>query len=107
MQGGSLKIPTSVEQLSEILPTEFALMQNYPNPFNPSTTIRYDVPKETNVTLKIYDIMGREVAELVNQRHDAGAYQIAWNANGMTSGVYFYRISAGDFTSVRKLILMK
>lgn len=106
-EGGSLKIPTSVEQLSEILPTEFALMQNYPNPFNPSTTIRYDVPKETNVTLKIYDIMGREVAELVNQRHDAGAYQIAWNANGMTSGVYFYRISAGDFTSVRKLILMK
>jgi hypothetical protein len=83
------------------------LMQNYPNPFNPSTTIRYDLPKETYVTLKIYDILGHLVAELVNEKHDAGAYEIVWNANGVASGVYFYRISAGDFTSVRKLILMK
>jgi hypothetical protein len=106
-EGGSLKVPTSVEQSPENLPTEFALMQNYPNPFNASTTIRYDVPKEINVTVKVYDLMGHEVAELVNEKHNAGAYQVIWNANGIASGVYFYQISAGDFTSVRKFILMK
>jgi hypothetical protein len=106
-EGGNLKVPTSVEQLSEAIPTEFALMQNYPNPFNASTTIRYDIPEEINVSLKIYDIMGHEVAELVNEKHTAGAYQINWNADGIASGVYFYRIMAGNFTSVRKFILMK
>lgn len=106
-EGGSLKVPTSIEQLPETIPTEFALKQNYPNPFNASTTIRYDVPKEINVTITVYDIMGHEVAELVNEKHNAGAYQVVWNANGTASGVYFYRISAGDFTSVRKFILMK
>ncbi|MGH7450601.1 MAG: T9SS type A sorting domain-containing protein, partial [bacterium] len=106
-EGGRLKFTTSVdEQVSEI-PTEFALFQNYPNPFNPSTTIRYHVPKRTHVTLKIHDAMGREVAELVNGEHDAGAYDIVWDAQGLTSGVYYYRISAEDFTSVRKFILMK
>ena len=106
-EGGSLKVPTSVEQLSEIIPMEFALKQNYPNPFNPSTTIRYDLPKGINVTLKIYDVMGHEVAELINQRQEAGDHEIVWNASGIASGVYFCRISAGDFTAVRKLILMK
>jgi hypothetical protein len=106
-EGGSLKFTTAVdEQMSEV-PTEFALFQNYPNPFNPSTTIRYHVPKRTYVTLKIHDVMGREVAKLVNGEQDAGAYDIVWDAQGLTSGVYYYRISAGDFTSVRKLILMK
>lgn len=106
-EGGSLKVPTSVERLPEIISTEFALQQNYPNPFNPSTTIRYELPKGANVTLKIYDLMGHEVAELVNEKHDAGAYEIVWNASGVASGMYFYRVTAGNFTSVRKLILMK
>ncbi|RQW02637.1 T9SS C-terminal target domain-containing protein, partial [candidate division KSB1 bacterium] len=107
-EGGSLKYPLSVEDpLLPEIPTEFALLQNYPNPFNPSTTIRYDLPRETHVTLKIYDIMGHLVAELVNEKHEAGAYELVWNANGVASGVYFYQITAGDFTSVRKLILMK
>jgi hypothetical protein len=105
-EGGSLKFLVAVEQLPEI-PTEFALFQNYPNPFNPATTIRYHVPKRTHVTLKIHDIMGREVAELVNGEHDAGAYDVVWEAQGLTSGVYYYQISAGDFTSERKLVLMK
>jgi hypothetical protein len=107
-EGGSLKIPTAVDAQLPKTPTEFALFQNYPNPFNPSTAIRYHVPKRTQVTLKIYDTMGHEVAELMNgKQHEPGAYDIVWDARGLTSGVYFYRISAGDFTSVRKLILMK
>lgn len=105
-EGGSLLSPVSVEQLTGI-PTVFALFQNYPNPFNPSTTVRYDVPEATQVTLKIYDVKGRELAELVNRRHEAGAYEVTWDARGFASGVYYYRISAGDFTSVRKLVLMK
>lgn len=104
--GGSLLVPTSVEQLPDV-PTEFALKQNYPNPFNPATTIRYDVPNETHVTLRIYDVMGREVAELVNEKHSVGAYEIVWNAKQYASGVYYFRISAGDFVSMRKLVLMK
>ncbi|MGH7492317.1 MAG: T9SS type A sorting domain-containing protein [bacterium] len=106
-EGGSLRVPVSVaERVSEI-PTEFALFQNYPNPFNPSTTIRYHVPKQAHVMLKIHDLMGREVAELVNREHDAGAYDLVWEAQGLPSGVYYYRISAKGFTSVQKLILMK
>lgn len=82
-EGGSLKVPTSVEQKHEILPTEFALKQNYPNPFNPSTTIRYDLPVATIVVVKIYDITGHEVAELVNEKQDAGAYETVWRADGI------------------------
>jgi hypothetical protein len=109
-EGGSLLIIDGVQpqpgQLSGI-PTVFALFQNYPNPFNPSTTIRYDIPKQCDVTLKVYDIMGRQVAELVNGNHNAGAYQIVWNARGFASGIYYFRIIAGDFVSVKKLVLMK
>jgi len=106
IDGGSLLIPVSVEESTE-LPTEFALSQNYPNPFNPSTTVRYDVPERTHVTLKVYDILGREVAELVNGKKDPGFYEAVWDAQNFASGVYFYRITAGDFVSVRKLTLMK
>ncbi|MEE4310769.1 MAG: T9SS type A sorting domain-containing protein [candidate division KSB1 bacterium] len=106
-EGGSLLIPTSVEDQSPEVPTEFALFQNYPNPFNPMTSIRYDIPKQANVTLKVYDMNGREVAELVNAKHDIGTHEIVWHADGIASGVYIYKISAGDFVSVRKLILMK
>ncbi len=105
-EGGSLLIPVSVAQVPGI-PTEFALKQNYPNPFNPSTTIRYEVPKQTHVTIKVYDVMGREVAELVNDEYSAGAYEVVWDAHRYASGVYYYRITAGDFTTVRKLVLMK
>jgi Secretion system C-terminal sorting domain len=106
-EGGSLLNPMAIENQTYAIPTKFALFQNYPNPFNPVTTIRYDVPKQTKVTITVYDLMGREVAELVNDQHAAGAYSITWNALGYASGVYYYRISAGDFVSVRKLVLMK
>ena len=107
-EGGSLLIPTSVDisQLSE-LPAKFAMFQNYPNPFNPSTTIRFDLPKQANVILKVYDIMGREVAELLNDKVEAGSYSVVWDARAYASGIYYYRITAGDFVSVKKLVVMK
>lgn len=105
-EGGSLLIGVSTEQLAEI-PTEFQLHQNYPNPFNPSTTIRYDVRDAARVQIAVYDVTGRKVAELVNSQHAPGAYQIEWSPSGLASGVYLYRIDAGDFSAVRTLTLMK
>lgn len=105
-ENGTLRFPVSVEQQIG-LPTEFAMTQNYPNPFNPSTTIRFDVPEQTFVTLKIYDITGREVAELVSDEFSPGIYTVEWNAQGVASGVYYYRITAGEFTQVRSLVFMK
>lgn len=90
------------------MPLKFALYQNYPNPFNPITTIKYDLPKDANVKIKIYDLLGREVQSLVqNELKKAGSYQIEWNAGNFASGVYFYRIEAGDFVQSRKMILLK
>jgi hypothetical protein len=88
-------------------PVEFALKQNYPNPFNPSTTIEYAIPHQSFVTLKIFDMLGREVTTLVEQMKDAGTYLVSWNASAMPTGVYFYRLQAGSTTQTRKLILMK
>ncbi|RIK72459.1 hypothetical protein DCC62_19545, partial [candidate division KSB1 bacterium] len=107
-EGGRLKVPVSVEERESELPKEFALFQNYPNPFNPSTTIRYHLPARARVTMKIYDVMGHEVAELMNGKpHEAGAFDFVWHAKGVTSGVYYLRISAGDFTAAQKLVLLK
>ncbi|HUI29394.1 MAG TPA: endo-1,4-beta-xylanase [Candidatus Acidoferrales bacterium] len=89
------------------LPTEFALSQNYPNPFNPSTTINYQLPVHSRVTLKVYDVLGREVATLVNERKDAGYYNVSLDAGDLPSGVYFYRIETEKFTDVKKFILIK
>ena len=88
-------------------PKEYALAQNYPNPFNPSTTIRYQLPKDGMVTLKIYDILGSEVATLVNQEKIAGKYEVNFNASSVASGVYIYRISSGSFSASKKLMLLK
>jgi len=89
------------------LPTEFALLQNYPNPFNPSTTINYELPASNFVTLKIYDLVGKEVATLVNEKLDAGRYTATFNGSNLASGMYFYKITAGEFTFVRKMVLIK
>ena len=94
------------------LPTEFALHNNYPNPFNPVTNIVYDIPEVTDVTLEIYNVMGQRVRTLAQGSHEPGRYQIVWNATndfgqGLSSGMYIYRIQAGDFVSVKKLVLMK
>lgn len=89
------------------IPAKFALNQNYPNPFNPSTKISYEVARESNVTLKIYDAIGNEVATLINETKPAGTYEITFNASNLSNGVYFYKLQAGNFTSTKKLILMK
>ena len=99
------------------LPKEFALVQNFPNPFNPSTTLKYEIPKESYVTLKVYDILGREVATLVNKQQKAGYYEVQFSTGGgyvyggtaytLTSGVYFYRIKAEEFTDTKKMILLR
>ncbi len=86
---------------------EFALYQNYPNPFNPSTLIRYDVKEQTNVTVTLYDAMGREVRTLVDSRHAPGKYEVQWNATNEASGVYYYQIRAGDWSATKSLILVK
>ncbi|MFK7845850.1 MAG: FG-GAP-like repeat-containing protein [Rhodothermales bacterium] len=97
---------------AEALPTEFALKANYPNPFNPTTTINFDVPEASNVRLEVYDMMGRRVATLVNGQLGAGRYEAIWNAQSdagtaVASGVYLYRMQAGSFESVQRMVLMK
>jgi fibronectin-binding autotransporter adhesin len=92
---------------AEALPTEFALYQNFPNPFNPTTTIKFDLPKESNVTLKVFNVLGQEVATLVNNVMPAGHQSFSFDASKLSSGMYIYRIQAGDFVQIRKMLLMK
>jgi hypothetical protein len=86
---------------------QFSLSQNYPNPFNPTTTISYFLPRDTRVKLAIYDVLGTEVKVLENQDKTAGNYHVEFDASGMPTGVYFYRLEAGEFTAVKKLLLIK
>lgn len=89
------------------IPSKFALNQNYPNPFNPTTTINYEVAKDSRVTIKVYDVIGNEVATLVNEIKPAGTYDVVFDASNLGNGVYFYKLQAGNFTAVKKLILLK
>ena len=94
------------------LPDVFALHNNYPNPFNPVTNITYDIPEVSNVSLEIYNVMGQKVRTLASGVHEPGRYRVMWNATndfgeGLSSGMYIYKIQAGDFVNVKKLILMK
>ncbi len=127
-------MPTSVENESEKnIPTKYSLEQNYPNPFNPTTIINYSVPfaisnpneasgvksqgishapsrgrnDVANVSLKVYDILGREVATLVNKKQAPGNYSVKFDVSNLSSGIYFYRLTAGDFVVTKKMILMK
>ena len=97
----------SVEDEIETIPSEFALFQNFPNPFNSSSVIKYSVPKSSPVTLKIFNTLGEEIETLVNEENPAGTYELNWNAANLPSGVYFYRLQAGDFVQTRKMILLK
>jgi len=92
---------------SSLKPLAYKLYQNYPNPFNPSTTIKYEIPKETKVTIKLYDVLGREIATLLNTTQNAGQHEVEWNAKNYSSGIYFYRIRAGEFVSTKKMLLIK
>jgi hypothetical protein len=99
-------ITTSINDTSPMR-SDFNLYQNYPNPFNPATTIKYELPKEGMVTLKIYDILGREVKILVNEKQSVGRYELTFDASNFAAGVYIYRLQAGEFIQSKKMILLK
>jgi hypothetical protein len=93
--------------ITEEIPIKYTLYQNYPNPFNPSTTIEYSIPKLSFVTLKVFDMLGREIKALVEEEKQIGNYKVELDASNLTSGVYYYRFQAGNYSEVKKMILMK
>jgi hypothetical protein len=105
-------VPISVQQISNEVPDRFVLSQNYPNPFNPATTFKFSIPQGGFVSIKVYDMLGREVAKVVNNSLQAGAYEVNFNASNLTSGVYFYKISVNsntgvNWTQTKKMVLVK
>ena len=98
---------TSVEGGPTDLPSHFSLGQNFPNPFNPSTNISFSLPSKSFVSLKVFDALGKEVETPINQEKPAGTYQVSFDASKLSSGVYFYRLMAGGFTQVKKMLMMK
>jgi hypothetical protein len=115
----TVKYSQTLVDVKEATPLTFALEQNYPNPFNPTTTIRYSLPSQSinsaqgragvgsYVTLKVYDVLGREVATLVNEMKQPGRYTVQFDGSGLASGVYFYRLSTTNFVQTRKLLSLK
>ena len=98
---------TGMTKNDENIPLEFALKQNYPNPFNPTTQISFALPKPENVTIKVYNTLGQRVATLINKRLKAGNHEVEFNPQNLSSGIYFYRIEAGEFQDVKKMILIR
>ncbi|OGU79601.1 MAG: hypothetical protein A2W11_05380 [Ignavibacteria bacterium RBG_16_35_7] len=91
----------------DLLPIEFKLEQNYPNPFNPSTIIKFGIPEQSIVLIKIYDVLGSEVKTLLNQEMDKGWYELLFNAAGYSSGIYIYRMQAGSYANTKKMLMIK
>jgi hypothetical protein len=89
------------------MPERFILFQNYPNPFNASTVIRFDLPYQSHVIIDIYDILGSKVKALLDKQHPAGYHQVIWNAEDFASGIYFYKLQAGDYNETKKMMLVK
>ena len=100
-------LPTGVVNFVQAPPEGFRLFQNYPNPFNPSTKIQFTLAERTNVALKVFDVLGREVATLVDQTLAPGTHDVVFEANDLSTGVYFYRLQAGEFVQTRKLTVMR
>jgi len=92
---------------ADLLPKQFDLSQNYPNPFNPSTTISYALPTDEFVSLTVYNVLGKAITTLVNEQKHAGSYNISFNASELPSGVYFYKLIAGNYVSIKKMLLLK
>ena len=103
---GSFEYSNEIE-VEISLVKEFSLSQNYPNPFNPSTIISYQIPTNGNVTLKVFDLIGNEVATIVNENKTAGSYSIEFNASDLPSGVYFYQLKQGEMLQTNKMMLLK
>jgi hypothetical protein len=99
--------PTIVEETSLVFPKDFHLFQNYPNPFNPSTTITFDLPKSSVVRLSVFDMLGRKVSVLVNERKAPGSYEVKFDGSNLASGVYFYRLQSEEFVQTKRLLLLK
>ena len=96
-----------VDELGNEIPAEFSLNQNYPNPFNPTTTIKYEIPKNSFVKIIVYDLLGREINILLNEEKNSGIYEINFDAKDLSSGIYFYSIKAKEFYQSKKMILLK
>jgi hypothetical protein len=116
LNNGEIQITASVQSLiltkRNIVPREFVLHQNYPNPFNPVTSLRYGLPERSQVTLTVYDLMGREVTQLANTTQEAGYRSVQWQGTDsfgkpVSAGVYLYQIRAGEFVQTRKMVLLK
>lgn len=106
-EGGSLKIPVAVELRNPYLPESFFVTQNYPNPFNPETTIQFGLPYRSTVTVKVYNVLGHEVATLIDGLKDAGTYQLIFSGKKLGAGIYFYQFRAGDFVETKRMVLLK
>jgi hypothetical protein len=98
-----------VHKITNEIPIEYKLEQNYPNPFNPMTNIKYQIPENSMVTLKVYDILGREISTLINEFQNAGIYETQFPNNSvqLSSGIYFYKITAGDYSAVKRMLMIK
>ena len=107
------RTPVGINQTGTNVLSEFSLSQNYPNPFNPMTVISYQLPASGGeavssfISLRVYDVLGNEVAILVNEKQNAGSYEVEWNAGNFTSGIYFYKLTTGDFAETKKMTLIK
>jgi hypothetical protein len=104
---GACKPEVSVPGVSETIPSRFSMSQNYPNPFNPSTTIRYGLPHKSVVRLAVYNTLGQQVAVLVQGEEEGGFHEVAFDASRLSSGIYLYRLTTGDFAQSRKLLLLR
>ena len=98
---------TYINKISSEIPNSYSLSQNYPNPFNPTTVISFRLAVNSFTSIKIYDILGREITTLVNEMLSPGTYEVEWNAGNYSSGVYYYKLSAGEYKETRKMILIK
>jgi len=96
-----------INQISSNIPNNFSLKQNYPNPFNPNTIINYQLQKFSNVSLKVYDVLGNEVSTLVNQKQNAGSYEVGFNATALSSGIYFYTLKTEGYSETKRMLLVK
>jgi len=99
--------PIGIRQISKIVPKDYVLFQNYPNPFNPKTIIKYQLGITGKVKLVIYDLLGKEITKLVNEKQTAGNYQIEWDGSKYASGVYFYKLETESFSTTKKMVLLK
>jgi hypothetical protein len=104
---GTFNYSSNVEVTIGQIPNDYSLNQNYPNPFNPETIISYQLPVSGNTSLKVFDMLGSEVATLVNEVQEAGTYDVSFNGKDLTSGIYFFRLQSGDFIKINKMTLMK